>query len=154
MNPIAVGSEEWEECPKGTLQSLAKRSRRQRTMKREAWATPLLLVTLFAWAGWLPTPFSPQSTALACDQVVKLLPDYATNSLSAIPRAQVEQHLKKCPFCSEKLRAIRAIQPVVENSVVRRVVPRSNNSVDYAQRITNPAIRESLIGIAFCLCPS
>ena len=119
MNPNAVGSEEWEECPKGTLQSFANRSRRQRTMKRAAWATPLTLV-LLVWAGLLPSPFSPKSSALACDQVVELLPEYASNSLSANRRAQVEQHLKKCPFCAEKLRTIRSTQSVVENSVIDR----------------------------------
>ena len=120
MNPSAAGSEEWEDCPKGTLQSLANRSRRQRTLKRAAWAIPLTLVMLLGWSGWLPSPFSPNSSALACDQVVKLLPDYASNSLSATRRAQVEQHLKKCPFCAEKLKTIRAAQSVVGDSVVDR----------------------------------
>ncbi len=120
MNPSVVGSEEWEDCPKGTLQYLANRSRRQRTMKRAAWATPLTLVALLAWAGWLPSPF-PKSGGLACDQVVKLLPDYASDSLSASRRAEVEQHLKKCPFCTEKLRTIRATRSVVGGSVVNRV---------------------------------
>ncbi len=72
--------------------------------------------------SWLPLSFSAKSSALACDQVVKLLPDYASNSLSATRRAQVEEHLKKCPFCAEKLRAIRAAQSVVRDSVVDRMV--------------------------------
>lgn len=120
MNPNAASSDEWEDCPKGTLQSVANRSRRQRTIKRAAWAIQLTLVMLLAWTGWLPSPFSAKSGGLACDQVVKLLPDYASNSLSATQRAQVEQHLKKCPFCAEKLRAIQAAQSVAENSVVDR----------------------------------
>ncbi len=118
MNPNTVSTDEWEDCPKGTLQSVANRSRRQRTKKRAAWAIPLTLVMLLAWAGWLPSPFSSKSSALACDQVVKLLPDYASNSLSTTRRAQVERHLKKCAFCAEKLRTIQATQSVVENSVV------------------------------------
>ena len=118
MNPNAASSDEWEDCPKGTLQSVANRSRRQWTTKRAAWAIPLTLVMLLAWTGWLPSPFSSKSSGLACDQVVKLLPDYASNSLSTTRRAQVEQHLKKCPFCAEKLRAIQAAQSVVEKSVV------------------------------------
>lgn len=118
MNLNTVSTDEWEDCPKGTLQSVANRSRRQRTTKRAAWAIPLTLVMLLAWAGWLPSPFSSKSSALACDQVVKLLPDYASNSISTTRRAQVEQHLKKCPFCAEKLRTIQATQSVVENSLV------------------------------------
>ncbi len=117
MNPNAVSSDEWEVCPKGTLQSVANRSRRQRTMKRTAWAIPLTLVLLLAWAG-VPSPFSLNSNALACDQVVKLLPDYATNSLPRTQRAEVEQHLKKCPFCAEKLRAIQAAQSFTKKFVV------------------------------------
>lgn len=120
MKPNAVSPDEWEDCPKGTLQSVANRSQRQRTTKCAAWAIPLTLVVLLTCAGWLPSSFSPRSSALACAQVVKLLPDYASNSLPPTRRAQVEQHLKKCPFCAEKLRTIRATQSVVENSVVDR----------------------------------
>ena len=120
MNPNAVSSDEWEDCPKGTLQSVANRSRGQRTIKRAAWAIPLTLVMMLAWAGWLPSPFSSKSDELACDQVVKLLPDYASSSLSPTRRAQVEQHLKKCPFCADKLKAIQATLAVVENSMVNR----------------------------------
>ncbi len=127
-------------------------------MKRAAWAIPLTLVVLLAWAGWLPSPFSPKSSALACDQVVKLLPDYVSNSLSAIRRAQVEQHLKKCPFCAEKLKAIRATQSVVGDSVVGdsavdRIATRSNDSVRYARRPTDSASREMSLRITVCRCP-
>ena len=153
MNPNAVSSDEWEDCPKGTLQSVANRSRRQRTIKRAAWAIPLTLVMLLAWAGWLPSPFSSKSSALACDQVVKLLPDYASNSLSVTRRAQVEQHLKKCPFCAEKLRTIQATQSVVENSTVGLSCTRSDDSVRYARRPTDSASREISFRITVCRCP-
>ena len=153
MNPNAVSSEEWEDCPKGTLQALANRSRRQRTMKRAAWVIPLTLVVLLAWAGWLPSPLSPKSSALACDQVVKLLPDYASNSLSTTRRAQVEQHLKKCPFCTEKLSIIRATQSVVENSTVSLDCTGLNDSVCHARRPTDSASREISFRITICHCP-
>lgn len=120
MNPSAVGSEEWEDCPKGTLQSLANRIQRRRTMKRAAWTIPLTLM-LLAWAGWLSSPFNPNSSGLACDQVVKLLPDYAANSLSNARQRQVEQHLKKCPLCAEKLKTIRATQSVARDIQIDRV---------------------------------
>lgn len=112
MNPNNVSSEEWEDCPKGTLQSLAKRSRHRRSLKHAALIAGLSLVALLAWGGWLPSPFTSTSGTLACDQVVVLLPAYASGSLSATQRTQVEQHLKKCPFCSERLRAIQTTQTV------------------------------------------
>lgn len=118
MNPNVVRSDEWEDCPKGTLRSLANHSRQKRTMRHVARAIPLTLAVLLAAAMWLPSPFDSNAGAMFCDQVVSLLPDYAANTLPADERAQVERHLKKCPFCAEKLRAIRATQSVVEDSVV------------------------------------
>ena len=108
MTPQTASTDDWEDCPEGTLQALANRSRRQRTVKRAAWAIPLTLATLFslAWGGWLPLPYNLNSATLACDQVVALLPAYSANSLAAPLRAQVEQHLKKCPLCAAKLRTI------------------------------------------------
>ncbi len=116
MNLNSVGSDEWEDCPKGTLQALAKRSQRQQTLKRATWAVPLSLVMLLALGGWLSLPFSGNTTTLSCDQVVKLLPTYASNKLSVRERAQVERHLKKCPICAEKLRTIQTTQSVAEIS--------------------------------------
>lgn len=104
----------WEKCPGGTLKSVAARSRRQRLVKRAALAIPLTAVLLLAltWSGYLPSPMDLNSSPLVCDQVVKLLPAYASNSLSATQRAQVEQHLKKCFFCRAKLEAIESAQAV------------------------------------------
>ena len=112
MNPKLVSTDNWEDCPAGTLQALAKRSRQRRTMKSAAWAIPLTLVMLLSlvWSGNLPSPFNLNSATLACDQVVNLLPAYASKSLSATQRAQIDKHLKKCPLCAEKLRTIQAAQ--------------------------------------------
>ena len=81
-------------------------------MKSAAWAIPLTLVMLLSlvWSGNLPSPFNLNSATLACDQVVNLLPAYASKSLSATQRAQIDKHLKKCPLCAEKLRTIQAAQ--------------------------------------------
>ncbi len=116
MNQKQANTDNWEDCPAGTLQALASRSRHRRTMKRAAWAIPLTLVMLLslAWSGWLPSPFNLNSATLACDQVVELLPAYASNSLSAAQQAQVEKHLKKCPLCAAKLRTLQATQSVAE----------------------------------------
>ena len=116
MNSNSVSSDEWEDCPKGTLHALAKRSQRQRTMKRATWAIPLTFVMLLALGGWLSLPFSWNTTTLSCDQVVKLLPAYASNTLAATQGAQVERHLKKCPLCAEKLRTIQATLSVAVRS--------------------------------------
>lgn len=114
MNPNSARSDEWEECPKGTLQALAKRSQQQPTLKRATWAIPLTLVMLLALGALISFPFSWNTTTLSCDQVVKLLPTYASNTLSVTQRAQVERHLKKCPLCAEKLRTIQTTPSVAE----------------------------------------
>ena len=116
MNPNLASSDEWEVCPNGTLQALAKRSQQQRTLKRATWAILLMCVMLFALGGWLQIPFSWNTGSLACDQVVKILPAYATNKLSVTQRAQVERHLKKCGLCAEKFRMIQTTQSVAEHS--------------------------------------
>ena len=116
MNPNSVSSDEWEDCPKGTLQALAKGSQQQRTLKRATWAIPLTLVMLLALGGWLSLQFSWNTTTLSCDQVVKLLPTYASNTLSVTQRAQVERHLKKCLLCAEKLRTIQTTPSVAKRS--------------------------------------
>lgn len=114
MNAQTDHSDNWEQCPSGALQDLSRRSRRRRMVKQAAWGIPLtaLLLVALALNGTIPTPFNMHSGPLVCDQVVKLLPAYAANSLSAAQRVEVEQHLKKCPFCRDKLEAIRAKQSV------------------------------------------
>lgn len=118
MNLHTENPDDWENCPKGTLQSLASRSRQRQQLKRAALAVPLTIVAVFAlaWGGWLPSPLKLNSATLICDQVVKLLPAYASNSLAASQRSQVEKHLKKCPMCAEKLRSIRETQASVDGS--------------------------------------
>jgi Putative zinc-finger len=114
MNTQTDHSDSWEQCPSGVLQGLSKRSQRRRMVKRATWAIPLTVLLFFALTlnGTIPMPFNLYSGPLMCDQVVKLLPAYASNSLSATQRGQVELHLKKCPFCRDKLEAIRAKQSV------------------------------------------
>jgi hypothetical protein len=108
MNPKEVSSDEWEDCPQGTLKALAKRSQQQRTQKFAKWAIPSMFVMLLALGGWLPTMFSLNQETLSCDQVTKMLPAYASNTLTATQRIQAERHLNKCQFCAEKLRTIQA----------------------------------------------
>ncbi len=152
MKSSAVDAEEWEDCPKGTLQSLASRSRRQRTMKRAAWVIPLTLVVA-GWAGGLFSSFGPKSSGLTCDQVVKLLPDYVSYSLSAVRRAQVEQHVKKCSFCAEKLKAMHATRSVARSLVVVEESSRSSDSGRYARRPTDSANRDTSLRITVCRWP-
>ena len=122
MSPLSPSNNNWEDCPAGTLNALAKRSRHRRTLKRASWAIPLTLVTLLSLAwGWLPSQFNLHSATLACDQVVKLLPAYASKSLSTTQHALVEKHLKKCPLCAEKLRTIQAAQSHVSATISNRL---------------------------------
>lgn len=109
---------DWEECPRGTLGTLAVRSRRRRMVARAAWAVPLIALLLLALAtsGFLPLGTDSDSRPLLCDRVVKLLPAYASNSLPAAERKQVELHLKKCLFCRTKLQAIMDERSVAQNS--------------------------------------
>ncbi len=115
MNSQTSDFDTWEQCPSGTLQSLTKRSQRRRMMKQAAWIAPvaILLLVAIAFNGALGTPFTSNLRPLRCDQVANLLPAYASDSLSESQRVQVEQHLKKCPFCKAKLQAIQAEQSVV-----------------------------------------
>ena len=114
MHPNTDHHEGWAECPEGTLQAVATRSRRRRVVRRAALTIPLAVALLLAmsWGGYLPLPMDAGSAPLRCDQVKKLLPAYASNSLSASRRARVELHLKKCPSCWKKLKAIEASQSI------------------------------------------
>lgn len=114
MNPKTESGDDWEACPEGALQALAKRSRQRRSIQRAALMVPLTVVVLLAlsWTGLVPLPFGTNSQPLFCDQVEKLLPAYAANTLSASQREQVLKHLNKCPFCRAKLQAIEAAQTV------------------------------------------
>lgn len=130
MNPNSVGSDEWEDCPKGTLLALANRSQQQRALKRAAWAIPLTLVMLLAFGGWLSLQIRSDTTTLSCDHVVKLLPTYASNTLSVTQRAQVERHLKTCLPCAEKLRTIQATPSMAKSSGGRiRLHPVANRKL-------------------------
>jgi Putative zinc-finger len=116
MHPTTPSSSAWEDCPEGTLQRLARPSRHRRLLKRAAWSIPLTLVMLLllARSGWLLDSINWNSTTLTCDQVVKLLPAYVSDSLSATQRSQVDTHLKKCLLCAAKLKTIRAAQSVAK----------------------------------------
>lgn len=114
MNPKTERNDDWEACPAGALQGLAKRSRQRRSMKRAVLMVPLAVILLLAltWSGLVSMPFGSNSGPLLCDQVERLLPAYAANTLSASQREQVLKHLNKCPFCRAKLQAIEAAQAI------------------------------------------
>lgn len=118
MNPKTESGDDWEACPAGALQNLAKRSRQRRSIQRVALMVPLTVIVLLAlsWSGLVPLPFGSNSQPLYCDQVEKLLPAYAANTLSVSQRAQVLKHLNKCPFCRAKLEAIEAARAVAFRS--------------------------------------
>lgn len=116
MNPNSGNSDEWEVCPKGTLKALAKRAQQQRALKRATWGIPLILIMLLAWSGWLPSPLGGNIETLTCDQVIQVLPAYASATLASTQREQVERHLKKCSLCVEKLRSLRASLSLADRS--------------------------------------
>ncbi len=62
---------------------------------------------------------------------------YVSYSLSAVRRAQVEQHVKKCSFCAEKLKAMHATRSVARSLVVVEESSRSSDSGRYARRPTD-----------------
>lgn len=118
MNPKTESGDDWEACPEGALQALAKRSRQRRSIQRAALMVPLTVIVLLAltWSGLVSLPFGSNSGPLLCDQVERLLPAYAANTLSASQREQVLKHLNKCPFCRAKLEAIEAARAVAFRS--------------------------------------
>lgn len=107
MNETSDDSGTWEPCPIGTLQAITRRSQQIRMAKRAALLAPIVMLLLLSLSisGVLSSPFHRPTTHMSCKQVVILFPEYTAKSLATSQRERVEQHLKTCPACSEKLKS-------------------------------------------------
>jgi hypothetical protein len=102
----------WRACAPGELAEVATQHRRRQ--QRRAFLSGLCVAVAGCAAagmvGILGLPrkkkeFAP--SALACDEVARLLPAYIAQQLDERLAAQVQQHLATCEHCTARLRQLR-----------------------------------------------
>ena len=97
----------WSDCAPGELQRVAVRlrGRRRREFLRQAGSVAAGVVVLGA-GGYLATrtgtstPDQPYG-GIACVEVVRLMPRYRANELSADLAEKIQIHLARCPECGK-----------------------------------------------------
>jgi hypothetical protein len=116
-----TGESSWQECPTGALSQYAKTVRRQRTQSRmirigsAALFAGALFVGSFYWltSDNLLGPRSgnsngePNYGGIVCSQVKLNARSFARNELDQATAAKIQEHIKKCPICSEHISKVQ-----------------------------------------------
>lgn len=109
MSAIEPQSGDWQSCRPGTLELLIKQIQaesRRRTLA--AWAAVVIPFLLLAAGVWQLSgrsgPWAAPPGGIACDEVQRLALAYVSRQLAPSIAAQVDEHLRRCPQCRQKLR--------------------------------------------------
>ena len=106
---MASETENWEECPAGSLQQIAVGSRaaarKEKTLKIIGASTALCLILAAGYVG--VNSFAPTSTPgkiqlVSCGHTLDVMDHYFANELGERASDEIEYHLTKCDRCREK----------------------------------------------------
>ena len=106
MNEKATPSNEWIDCPPGTLNQIvqhAARRRRADTMMKAAVIGTVSCVVVLAYSLlFTENPSQPMHYGnLTCNQVQEQMDDYRAGRVSRELAQQIETHLAMCEACKE-----------------------------------------------------
>jgi hypothetical protein len=111
----------WSDCAPGELQRVATRlrDRRRREFLRQAGSVAAGVVVLgaggyFATRAGTSSPLQPYG-GIACAEVMRLMPRYRAQQLSADVAERIQIHLAKCPKCGKM--DLVSLKPKARHSV-------------------------------------
>jgi hypothetical protein len=123
MTQKYLSEDTWSDCAPGGLQRVAAhlRGRRRREFLRRAGSVAAGVVVL-GTGGVLATRFGTGTSTpdqpyggIACVEVVRLMPRYRANELSADLAEKIQVHLAQCPECGKMARV--SLTPTSRHSV-------------------------------------
>ena len=109
---MASKSDNWDNCPQGTLVNLGGRLRghsRRRQLAQSAVSAAVMALLVVAGGILMMGPWGSGGGAgspavqLSCEQVQMHLAAYVGGQLDGEVHTQVAEHLDHCPFCRRRL---------------------------------------------------
>ncbi len=119
MNERTTHSDDWIECPPGTLnqvvQSAAQRRRANTITKTAVIGTLSCVVVLVYSLLFTENPSQPMRYGnISCHEVQEKMNDYRAGRLPTELAQQIETHLAQCPVCQDGL-----ADPVAEQTFAK-----------------------------------
>jgi hypothetical protein len=106
----------WQECPAGTLTTMASQARRRKSRHELLMVGSLLssacLLVAAGYSVWLAGSSMNQSSSpsrMNCAQVIQLADSYLNQQLGESDRQLIARHLDHCPSCRKKYQEREAI---------------------------------------------